>query len=73
MLATIFTNPILVPGWLTLWLLIPLIVVVAVVYKTIRTENVKKLPVEIIKLTIYMLGGLALLGFAVWLIVKIFQ
>ncbi|HDY65853.1 MAG TPA: hypothetical protein ENH84_06440 [Phycisphaerae bacterium] len=63
---TIFYNPMIIPQNLVLWLLPPLCLSVAVVYKTIRVNNLRKLPVEIIVLMAYMIGGLIILGGILW-------
>ena len=63
---TIFHNPMIIPQNLVLWLLLPLCLSVAIVYKTIRTKNLQKLPAEIIMLMAYMIGGLILLGGILW-------
>lgn len=68
-LSTLFTNPIILNGgdW-TLWLVLPLCCSVAVVYKTIRTESLRRLPVEILVLIAYMTVGLATLAGGLWLL-----
>ena len=63
---TIFHNPMIIPQNLVLWLLLPLCLSVAIVYKTIRTKNLRKLPTEIVGLMAYMVGGLILLGGVLW-------
>jgi hypothetical protein len=65
---TLFYNPIPFRSDSTLWLLLPLCAMVAAVYKTVRTHNVRRLPVEILVLVGYMAGGLVVLGGALWLI-----
>ncbi len=70
---TLFYNPMQLPsgGW-SLWLLIPLCLTIAVVYKTVRTENLRKLPLEIVSALGYMLAGLTALGVGLWAAVAIF-
>ena len=65
---TIFHNPIPVSSRDLLWLLFPLCASVAIIYKTIRTHDVRRLPLEILVLVGYMAGGLVILGVALWLI-----
>ncbi len=69
---TLFYNPMQLPsdGW-SLWLLIPLCLAVSVVYKTVRTENLRKLPLEILSTLCYMLAGLTALGVGLWAVVAI--
>ena len=70
---TLFYNPMsLNPGNGILWLLLPLCASVAIIYKTIRTTNLKRLPLEILALMGYMVVGLAALGFGLWMIHSFF-
>ena len=68
MTAALFVNPMVLPFNSLLWLLLPLCVSVAVVYKTIRTEYLRRLPQEILVLLVYMLVGLLVLAGAMWLL-----
>jgi len=65
---TVFYNPIALPFDSLLWFLLPLCVAVAVVYKTVRTHDLRRLPLEILVLMGYMLVGLIALGGGLWLI-----
>ncbi len=65
---TLFQNPMTIPAWLVLWMILPLCLAVAVVYKTIRTDDISKLPRQVAGLMLYMVGGLILLGAVLWLI-----
>lgn len=65
-LATLFVNPISIPSWLCLWLIVPLCVAVAVVYKTVRVRHLSQLPLQILMLLIYMFVGLTALGAGLW-------
>ena len=69
---TLFYNPVQLPssGW-SLWLIVPLCLIVAVVYKTVRTETLRKLPLEILSALCYMLAGLTALGVGLWALVAI--
>ena len=67
-MATLFYNPMTLPSCLALWLVIPLCVAVAVVYKTIRTDDVGKLHFQAIKLVGYILVGMVALGAGLYLI-----
>jgi len=68
MVSEIFTHPVQLNSdiW-TLLLVIPLCASVVVVYKTVRTENLRRLPFEIVTTMAYVLGGLAALGVVLWL------
>jgi len=67
-LATIFVNPIMLKGdiW-TLALLLPLCVSVAVIYKTVRVKELRRLPVEIAGVLAYITAGLVVLGLVLYL------
>ena len=54
-------------GW-SLWLLLPLCASVAIIYKTVRTKNLRRLPVEVLGLVVYMTVGLVALGMGLWLV-----
>jgi hypothetical protein len=69
---TLFYNPILVPQTVALWLILPMCLSVAIVYKTVRTSDLRKLPREITGLMVYMAGGLVLLGLVLWLVQRLF-
>ncbi len=64
-LATVFTHPMII-GSQTFWLIIPVSVAVAIVYRTVRTENIKRLPLDIPKLALYILVSEATLLAAGW-------
>ena len=65
---TLFRNPMALPFDSLLWFLGPLCVAVAIVYKTVRTQNLRRLPLEILVLMGYMVVGLVALGAGLWLI-----
>ena len=69
MIATLFVNPMLISTDNILWLLIPLCIAVAIVYKTVRTESLRRLPLEILILIVLMVLGLVSLGVSLTLIV----
>ena len=68
-----FYNPISLAAdaW-TLWLVVPLCASVAIIYKTLRTYNLSRLPLEILGLMGYMIGGLIAMGFVLWIIQVMF-
>ena len=68
MIATLFFNPLTISSGLELWLLLPLCAAVGLVYKTVRTEQIDKLPSQFLRLMGLMFGGLVLLCLAMWLI-----
>ena len=65
-LAAIFVNPVSLPSWLCLWLIVPLCVAVAIVYKTIRVQHLSQLPRQVLLLLAYMFLGLGALGAGLW-------
>jgi len=67
-LAKIFTHPVVLPYHTLLWFLLPLCLGVAVIYKTIRTDDLRSLPKGILTLSAYMLFGLTALATGLWLI-----
>ncbi len=68
MLATLFTNPLIMPKSVELWMIFPLCAVVAVIYKAVRISNMSQFVRQVVVLIGLMYGGLILLGAALWLI-----
>ncbi len=66
--ATLFTYPMTISTDVILFLVLPLLVSVAIVYKTIRVKNIRRLPLEIGILIGYMVAGLVALGVGLWLV-----
>lgn len=67
-LATIFYHPITLPSGSLLWLMLPLLASVTIVYKTIRTRHLRRLPLEILALMGYVAGGVVVLSVGLWAI-----
>ena len=65
---TIFYNPVSFSSGVLLWLLLPLCVAVAFVYKTVRTKNLSRLWLEILALVGYLAVGMVALGVALWIV-----
>lgn len=65
----LFTNPIEM-GQDALWLVLPLCAVVAVVYKTVRVQTLRQLPLSILGLWLYMLFGLSCLAVALYILIE---
>ena len=66
---TLFTNPITLSSDSQLWLLAPLCLGVAVIYKAVRVEDLRRLPLQVAGLlAVYMVGGLIALGVLLWLL-----
>ena len=66
MLADLFVHPVVIPFNTTLLLLFPLCAAVAIVYKTVRVDTLRRLPLQATVLIVYMLGGLCALGASLW-------
>ena len=65
---TIFTHPMALKSTSLLWLAIPLCASVAIAYKTVRTRNLRRLPLDVLMLVIYMVVGLAALCAGLYLL-----
>ena len=68
MIATLFVHPVTLPYWSQLPLLLPLCLAAAIVYKTIRTEDVAKLPREAGLLMLYIVLGLIAAAIGLWVV-----
>jgi len=68
MMTALFYHPMTLPGNTVLWLVLPLCLSVVIVYKTIRSDNIRRLPLEVLFLAAYVLAGLAVLGVCLYLI-----
>jgi len=66
--ATLFYNPMMLRVSTVLWLVIPLCLAVVIVYKTIRVNYLRRLPMQILQLAAYVLVGLAILGTCLYLV-----
>jgi len=67
---TLFYNPMTIHFYNQIWLVLPVCVAVAIIYKTVRTQNLRRLPLEILASLGYMVGGLVALAVILWLILK---
>lgn len=67
MIATLLLHPVPWSSQVVLFLLLPLSLSLAVIYKTIRGKDLRRLPQEILLTTILMLAGMAALAAALWL------
>ncbi|MCK4625426.1 MAG: hypothetical protein KAV00_08960 [Phycisphaerae bacterium] len=65
----IFKHP-LQMGINHIWLVLPLCMALAVVYKTVRVKHLRKLPLQILGLWAYIFVGLTTLAIAFWLLVE---
>ena len=65
---TPFFHPIIIRADAVLWLVLPLILSVAVIYKTIRARDLRRLPIQVLGAVVYMVVGLSALCALLWLI-----
>ena len=70
--ASIFTTPMLTSSSLAMWLVIPLCISVATIYRTLRTDDVRKLPKQITILSVKIIGAFAALCAIMLLIQHLF-
>ena len=54
-----------------LWLLVPLVLVVALVYKAIKTDDLTRLPRQTLALALQIVFFMALAAAALWMITEI--
>lgn len=72
MIATLFYNSAQIPWRAAMWFVIPLCLAVTIVYKTVRIDDLRKLPIQSVMLMGYLLICLLALGVVLWLIQAIF-
>lgn len=65
---TLFLNPICIAPNSQLWLMLPLFLVVAVIHKTMRIGDLRRLWWEVPFLLGYMTVGAIVLAVALWLV-----
>ncbi len=66
-LFALFVKPVDFSSTTALWLILPLSAAVAIVYKTIRTEDIRRLPLQCLAAILYVYAGLGALGAGLWL------
>lgn len=69
-MIALFYYPMQLPWNLVLWMVLPLCFSVALVYKTIRVTDIRRLPREALGLFLYIVVGLGVLGAALYLILE---
>ena len=68
---TLFYHPMVLNFQELLWILLPLCILVAISYKAVRTENLRRLPLEILQLSLYLIAGIIGLGAGLYVIQRI--
>ena len=53
-----------------MWMILPLAVAIAVVYKTLRLDDLSRLPVETVRLTLLIIVSMIAAGALLWAIVE---
>ena len=66
--ATLFVSPMSLQTSQTLWLVLPISLSIAIVYKTVRTRRPARVWLEILGAFAYILVGLLVLGACLWLV-----
>lgn len=54
-----------------IWLLLPLAFGISVVYKSVRVDSMRRLPLEAVRLTIWIVAAMAIAAAALLLLVRI--
>ncbi len=70
-LGGLFTAAIDLTGRQRFLLMLPLCLSIAVVYKTIRCDNLRAVPLAALTLWITIIGGMFLVGTGLWLLFRI--
>ena len=65
-LAVLFTTPIALTGMQRLTLMLPLCLSIAIIYKTTRCKDLRKVPVAAIVLWITIVLGMYTVGVGLW-------
>jgi hypothetical protein len=63
-----FVEPLQISATAIFWLLLPLLLAVAIVYKAVRSQDLHRIGIEIAGLMLYMVAGLTALGAGLWLV-----
>lgn len=64
----IFYNPVELPTSLRLWLLLPLILAVSLVYRAIKTPDTSKILIKTLRTFVFLAVGMAALGGVIYLL-----
>jgi hypothetical protein len=65
---TLFYHPVQWSSDSLLWLVLPLSAALAIVYKTVRTRDLRRLPLEVLVLMVLLVVGMVALGVGLWLV-----
>lgn len=70
-LASFVTTGVSLAGWQRLLLMFPLCLSIAIVYKTLRMENTRELPMAILVLWGTIVTGMCAVGVGLWLLFEV--
>lgn len=70
-LATLFLNPMPLGRWQSIILLLPLCLAISVVYKTIKCENIREIPLASVVSWVTIVVGMYVVGVALLLLYEI--
>lgn len=70
-LATLFVNPITLGRWHSIFLLLPLCLAISIVYKTIKCDNIREIPLASAVSWITIVVGMYVVGIALFVIYEI--
>jgi hypothetical protein len=68
LLLALFLTPAPMVGWRHMLMLVPLSLAISIVYKTLRIENLRDVPLAAATLCVTILGGMYAVGVCVWLV-----
>lgn len=67
-----FLEPL--PVWdYWIWLLLPLVFAISVVYKSVRVESMRRVPLEAVRLMLWIVVAMAIAAAALLLLVRLFS
>lgn len=67
-LASIFVHPVSLEPWMRVALVLPLTLAVSIVYKALRTENLRDLPAASLALWVTIVIAMYLVGIGLWVL-----
>jgi len=70
-LATLFINPITFGRWQSILLLLPLCLAISVVYKTIKCDNIREIPLASVVSWVTIVVGMYAVGIALFVLYEI--
>jgi len=66
MLGALFTHPVTLVGWHRTVMLLPLCLAIALVYKTIKCESLREVPLSSLILWVTVVAGMYAVGLGLW-------